>query len=477
MRKSLKYMAKAVLFVSTFCVIEAANYGCLKPIAAYAESDAEIKSITLSGGYSIDFSKDKYSYVLDVNEDTDAIVVRAKPLYNNDKILINGIQVAEEDKYRQVVELQEGKNKIDVQIKDAYDDSYEKTYTIYVYRGIPDAVYLKDINIDDKSIGFDKNKRFYNVELDEDTEYMKLTTIREDPNYTIKVNDKQLSSNDDIKIKFKGIGKYVINATVKDEETQRERVYNLNIYVGIPISPDVTSSVKDKLKPNQWVLVNGRWTYNDSMGEPLKSTWLFDSKYQNYFYFNERGYMHTGWLLDDGNYYYLDNYGAMQRGWLKYNNKWYYLNNNGAMETDWLKYDDKWYLFDNSGEMKTGWVVDDNKWYFLNYKGEMKTGWILDNKKWYYLDEHGVMQTGWLDFDNDWYFMNNDGSMKSGEWAFNNGNWYYINYSGTMRSGWLYKDDKYYYLNEDGTMQTSTKVIDGYEYNFNEDGSVNFNYR
>ena len=333
---------------------------------------------------------------------------------------------------------------------------------------------MKDINIDDKSIGFDKNKRFYIIELDEDTEYMKLTTIREDPNYTVKVNDKQLSFNDDIKIKFKGIGKYVINATVKDEETQRERVYNLNIYVGIPVSPDVTSSVKDKLKPNQWVLVNGRWTYNDSMGEPLKSTWLFDSKYQNYFYFNERGYMHTGWLLYEGNYYYLDNYGAMQRGWLKYNNNWYYLNNNGAMETGWLKYDDKWYFFDNSGEMKTGWIVDDNKWYFLNYKGEMKTDWILDNKKWYYLDEHGVMQTGWLDFNNDWYFMNNDGSMKSGEWVFNNGNWYYINYAGTMRAGWLYKNDKYYYLNEDGTMQTSTEVIDGYEYNFNDDGSVNF---
>ena len=43
-------------------------------------------------------------------------------------------------------------------------------------------------------------------------------------------------------------------------------------------------------------------------------------------------------------------------------------------------------------------------------------------------------------------------------------------------SGWLYTDEdkKYYYFNEDGTMRTSTKTIDGYTYNFNEDGSVNF---
>jgi len=39
-------------------------------------------------------------------------------------------------------------------------------------------------------------------------------------------------------------------------------------------------------------------------------------------------------------------------------------------------------------------------------------------------------------------------------------------------SGWLNKDDKYYYFNPDGTMRTSPKTIDGYTYEFNEDGSA-----
>jgi glucan-binding YG repeat protein len=72
--------------------------------------------------------------------------------------------------------------------------------------------------------------------------------------------------------------------------------------------------------------------------------------------------------------------------------------------------------------------------------------------------------------------------MKSGEWFKYTGDWYYLNFVGNMRhriesianSGWLVQNGKYYYFNEDGTMNNQTKTIDGYTYDFNQDGSVKF---
>jgi len=90
------------------------------------------------------------------------------------------------------------------------------------------------------------------------------------------------------------------------------------------------------------------------------------------------------------------------------------------------------------------------------------------------------MKTGWVKSGEDWYYLNSNGDMKCGEWLYSGDNWYYLTYAGNMRydniniknSGWLNKDDKYYYFNPNGTMRTSPKTMDGYTYEFNEDGSA-----
>ena len=345
---------------------------------------------------------------------------------------------------------------------------------LYVYRGGADYITLDDINIDDRNIGFKPNKRFYNIELDEDEEIIRLNCIPKEGNYSVKVNNTLLGEKNTIRLKFDGINKYVINVTLIDNDTKKESKYVLNFYLGIPISPDVTGSINAIPKPNQMEVVNGRWRYNDYKGDYLRDTWFYDNQYCKWFYLNSRGYMHTGWLVyDDGNTYYLDNHGAMQTGWVIDNGKWYYLDENGVMRKGWIKDKNKWYFLGNKGEMKTGWMQDRGTWYFLNKDGSMKTGWIIYDDEYYYLNNDGAMQTGWLRYNNEWYYMDNkNGAMKNGEWIFNQGNWYYINYSGTMRTGWLSKDDKLYYLNSDGTMNTDTKIIDGYICRFNKDGSV-----
>lgn len=468
--KSIKRMAAVLLAISAFGIIEPASYTHIITTKAYAESKTYLKGISLSDG-DIKFSDNQYSYMVDVDKDVEEIIVRAKPEDDDYKVKINGETATKEDKYRETLNLNEGKNKIEIQVSDSSDN--EVTYTLYVYRGGKEAVYLKDINIDERSIGFNRNTSFYNIELDDDTELIKLDSITEGDEYTVKVNDKVLSSTNSIKLKFSGIGKYVINITVTDNETKREKLYTLGIYIGIPVSPDISGSINKILKPNQWIIVNGRWRYNDSLGKCIKEAWFYDRNYKSYFYFNQKGNMETGWV-QDGNWYYLDEHGAMKTGWLLYDGEWYYLNSSGAMETGWIEDNGEWYYLNLDGEMCTGWIVSGNKWYLLDSNGIMETGWILQRGKWYYLNSDGSMQTGWLKSSDDWYYLNSDGSMKGGEWIFNNGSWYYINYAGNMRRGWLYKDDEYYYLNDDGTMNTSRKTIDGYTYNFNKDGSVNF---
>ncbi|MBE6072702.1 MAG: cell wall-binding protein [Clostridium butyricum] len=445
-------------------------------IANASEEDYLLKDIYIAGKYDIDFEPSVYSYSLDVPELEEDLLLKVEPKYKSDKVYVNGVEVLRDDKYRTFVDLDYGKNIINIDVRDSYDGK-TYSYTLYVYRGGTESLTLDDINMDGSNIGFEANTRFYNIELDEDEELIRLNVVPKEGNYSVKVNGTLLGEKNTIRLKFNGINKYTINVTLIDNDTNKQSKYTLNFYLGIPISPDVEGSINAVLKPNQWILQNGRWRYNDFKGEYLRDAWLYDNYYGKWFYFNTRGYMQTGWLEhDDGNIYYLDNHGAMKTGWIIYQGKWYYLDQNGAMRNGWIKDKNKWYFLNEQGEMQTGWIQDKGKWYFLNSDGSMKTGWIIYNKEYYYLNENGSMQTGWLKYDNEWYYMDRiTGAMKSGDWVFSNGNWYYINYVGTMRTGWLYKDDKYYYFNGDGTMNTITKTIDGYTYKFNKDGSVNFN--
>ncbi|WP_399547822.1 cadherin-like beta sandwich domain-containing protein [uncultured Clostridium sp.] len=475
LKKFFRNVIMSFLFIGIFSVFEPSKYLNLTNKKVYAASKVYLDNIYLSDKYDIDFSRKKYSYILDVDKSLEEIVVRARPEDYKDTVKINGEIITRDDKYRKLVPLEIGKNKIEIEVKDNNSATTAK-YTLYIYRGGNECNYLlDDINIDSSNIGFKKYRNSYNIEIDDDTSKVVLKAITKDKNYKVIVNGTELDYPNLIRIRFSGIGKYEIKIKVIDPETNRFKEYDLDMYVGIPISPDVSNSINSVVKPNQWVMVNGRWRYNDSLGEPIKDKWFFDTKYNNYFYFNERGNMRTGWLYIDDEWYHTSIDGERQTGWLLEDNEWYYFDHDGTMKTGWIQYKDKWYFLDSIGAMQTGWICDRGNWYVLNSNGEMIIGWITYNNNRYFLKDNGQMAVGWFNNENEWYYFNANGSMKSGEWLFYRSNWYYINYIGTMRTEWLYKDDKYYYLNEDGTMNTATKTIDGYTYNFNKDGSVNFN--
>lgn len=472
MSKSIRNIIAGALIVGAFSIVDSGNLNLITT-RAYAEETPYLRSIYLSEGDDIKFSEDVHSYIVDVDKDDEEIFIKARPEDPSYIVKINGKVVTKEDSYKEDVILDKGKNTIKIEVENS-DAKGKSLYTVYVYRGGKNAVYLKDINLNGSTIGFDKSTTSYNIELDKGTDVVELETIPEDGIYTIAANGKILDKTNSIKVKFKGVGKYAINVGLKDEDTQRVGAYTINIYLGIPVSPNVSDSINAVLKPNQWVIVNGRWRYNDVFGDCLKDTWFYDNKYKSYFHFNSRGNMQTGWLEDGGNYYYLNPNGTMQTGWVSYEDEWYYLDSNGVMRTGWVEDNNKWYYLRKDGTMATDWIVSKENWYYLNSTGAMQTGWLYYDKKWYYLNHHGAMEIGWIKSGDEWYYLNSNGSMKAGEWLYDKGYWYYINYAGNMRCGWLYKDDKYYYFNKDGTMRTSSKTIDGYTYEFNKDGSVNF---
>lgn len=475
MSKNIRNIIAAIVIFSTFSV-SAPNCVNFTLTKAYAEDKPSLRDMYFNAGTDIDFSKDKYSYILDLDEDIDEVYLRTKPEDPLDTVKVNGQIVTKEKYYRQNLQLEKGKNTINVEVIDDKTESVT-SYKVYIYRGGKKAVYLKDISINQRTIGFDKTNFIYNIELDKEEQLVELKITPEEGKYSIAVKGIELSEKNSIKLKFNGIGKYIINIGFKDEDTERVGSYTVNIFYGISVSPDISASIENALKPNQWVFLFGRWRYNDDFGESLKDTWFYDTKYNGYFHFNKSGNMQTGWIEDGGKYYYLNSYGVMETGWIfdEELQEWYFLGSDGAMKIGWLKDGDNWYYLRRNGSMATGWIVSKDKWYYLNSNGIMRKGWIYYGKKWYYLNENGTMETGWVNIDNDWYYLNSDGSMKSGEWFSYKNNWYYLNYVGNMRIGWLNKDNKYYYFDEDGTMRNTPKTIDGYTYEFNEDGSVNFN--
>ena len=470
-RKAVYIVIKVMLMILTMNIF---NILYINQADASIVTDSYLKYLRLSEGGDLNFTSDKHTYVTEVEDSVEKITVRAKPSFTNDKVYINGVLASKDDKYKVQVDLVYGKNKIDVDIIDCYD-KYKITYTVYVYRGGKNAIFFNNIKLDYNEIGFDKKVNLYNIERDKNDNNIVLELLTVDENYRVEINGKEFTANKPIKVKLAGIGKYVLNIKLIDKQTNMENMYTLNIYVGIPVTPDAEGYVNAILKPNQWVIVNGRWRYNDSEGKPLKNQWFYDDKSNGYYYLDQRGNMKTGWYEYDENvYYYLGIDGKRQTGWVQYNNKWYYLNYDGVMKTGWICDNGPWYYLTDDGSMATGWKKINETWYYFSINGQMRTGWILYDKNWYVLNDDGSMKTGWYYYKDEWYYMNPDGSMRAGDWLYHNSNWYYINYSGTMRCGWLYKDDKYYYFNEDGTMNKSSKVIDGYLYNFNDDGSVDF---
>ena len=150
---------------------------------------------------------------------------------------------------------------------------------------------------------------------------------------------------------------------------------------------------------------------------------------------------------------------------------WYELSDGSYFTSCWKMINGVMYVFDSRGYMQTGWVLQDSKWSYHTSGGAALKGWQWLGGKWYYLNEDGIMTTGWQYVGDNWYYLNGSGAMLTG-WQWLGGKWYYLNGSGAMQTGWQSIGGSWYYFygendsnrgNGDGwgTMAVN-KVIDGW---------------
>ena len=110
---------------------------------------------------------------------------------------------------------------------------------------------------------------------------------------------------------------------------------------------------------------------------------------------------------------YLDDLGDTEGRWKNYADGKKYVDENGQIVTSqWYRILGTWYYFDENGYMVTGWRMVNNKWYYLGNDGKMVIGWKQVGGVWYYMDADGAMATGWRQTaPGQWYYLNANGAM------------------------------------------------------------------
>ena len=204
----------------------------------------------------------------------------------------------------------------------------------------------------------------------------------------------------------------------------------------------------------QTIEIDGKEYKFDKDGVLIKNIitgWYHDDNY-NWYYYNEDGKLHKGWLILPEGKYYLGSDGIMKKGWYEESGKKYYFNEYGAAivgQTVIISGEE--YTFDKNGvlQIRVGWFKDKDKdkWYYYDENGKIHKGWLnlLEGK--FYFDENGEMQTYWKQIQDKWYYFGPDGKQVK---------------------GWLKSNDIRYYFKEDGSAAIGWNNIDGNDYYFYE---------
>ena len=225
------------------------------------------------------------------------------------------------------------------------------------------------------------------------------------------------------------------------------------------------------LKKSAWLGEGSKWYYFDADGYMVKG--LYDISGKTY-YFDGSGVMCTGWQQIDGAYYYFDKSGIMVKGWQQISKVWYYLDaKTGKMAKGICKIEGKLYNFKDSGALATGWFQNEDGTYMYFTSTGAVTGWQQISKVWYYFDkETYIMATGVKTIDGKIYLFAAGGAMQKSGWKQAGDDWYYLTSGGeAYMNKWLQSGKKWYYFGADGKMVKNTKmVIDGTEYEFDENG-------
>ena len=128
-----------------------------------------------------------------------------------------------------------------------------------------------------------------------------------------------------------------------------------------------------------------------------------------------------------GTMLYVD--GKRVRGLYESEGATYFFNDQGFMQTGWVEFAEGWRYFSEDGKMATGWLQIGNAWYYLDPETGLmfNDGLAIIGKSTYYFYDWGGMAFDWWyeDEAGDWYFFGGSGAMKAAQWLEWKGDWYY----------------------------------------------------
>lgn len=412
MNKNVKRILASSLIMGSFLSIGTINNYNFAIVKAYAAEydkakDGELKSFTLnkSNGKNIDLI-DEYtgsimeltsskSYYMNFREGLTGFEINAEAEGDGyvTKIFTSASKTAKGYDSGKYVDLKTGSNFIYVRVyesekayKKACDDgdvtkcenSYKFSFTRKEIKSKDEEddeyAYLNGISLNHGEIQFVKTKFDYDVNVDEDVEKVQIKVKAVSKDDLIKIKDANLEDQDYKYTAELKKGNNEIKIEVQNDDDD-EQTYTLNIYRGKKADDKKNTTI---LVPNYstsgkqgWVIVGGKWQYNDVNGQPLKNKWYIDKSGVNY-YLKDNGDMAIGWQKVQEKWYYFDTSGAMQNGWKQIDGNWYYLDKSGAMKTGWFKDNNgKWYYLNNDGSMETGSKYIDGKLYSFNSNGQL----------------------------------------------------------------------------------------------------------
>ena len=220
-----------------------------------------------------------------------------------------------------------------------------------------------------------------------------------------------------------------------------------------------TPKPDEKPKPTPKPTVQSGWVGSSyyQNGKKVTSKWIFDKKYNSYFYLDASGnYVQNAWV---GNYY-LKSGGYMAKGeWVydKSYGSYYYLTSEGSYARNtWVG---NYYLKSNGKMAKGEWVYDKNygSYYYLTSEGSYARNTWSGN---YYLKSNGKMAKGEWIYDKNYgsyYYLTSEGSYARNTWVGN----YYLKSNGKMaKSEWV--DGGRYYVGSNGLWETKASTNSEY---------------
>lgn len=330
-------------------------------------------------------------------------------------------------------------------------------------------------------------ERYYMVSTNGYLQRNKLCWTSEDGYYYYAdSNGKVLKST----IVTVGNDKYGLYSNGRVIQNKIYRLYNNHYYF----------AKNGKMAKNKLITYGKNVFYAGADGALVKNKMLTINGKQ--YYFNTKGVSgyRNQWArvpLDKNRFYYFgaDTSIVKTTGWqtIFVGNQWqgwFYFTPNGKHYTNNImrKVGGKSYLFTQNGAVASGReLYNGNYYYFMPSTPNQLNGYIakgpiydLPYKIYYYAESNGVLAKGWKQINGLWYYFQENNSALRNSSAQLNGIWGWLNDMGVWCTGWVSvpqadQSEKRYYINpETGDYYKDCwKNIDGFNYYFNSDGSVN----